>query len=153
MGRMDIHTQEPASLDLIARYIAAIQQRDAAALQALRAPTFVLDWVHNDAFVDQPLSLEEANRFWQSWFAAFPEMDLEVTRTIAAEEVVVVQWIFTGTHAAPLGSPVFDPPLPPTGRTIRLRGISVYDIHGALIEKETMYIDLATLWVELGVQP
>jgi hypothetical protein len=108
--------------------------------------------VHSDAFVDQPLSLEEANRFWQTWFAAFPEMDLEVTRTLIADDVAVAQWIFTGTHAQPLGSPVFDPPLEPTQRTIRLRGISVYDIGGALIQRETMYIDLATLWVELGVQ-
>ena len=27
------------------------------------------------------------------------------------------------------------------------------DIEAGLISKETMYIDLATLWVELGVQP
>jgi hypothetical protein len=41
----------------------------------------------------------------------------------------------------------------PTGKTIRLRGVSVYDIQDELISKETMYIDFATLWVELGVTP
>jgi len=79
-------------------------------------------------------------------------MDYEVTRTIAAESVVVIQWTFTGTHDRPLGAPVFDPPLEPTNRTIRLRGVSIYDIKDLLINRETMYIDLATLWVELGIR-
>ena len=78
-------------------------------------------------------------------------MDYEVTRTIAAENVVVTQWTFIGTFSNTLGVPVFDPPQEPTGKTIRIRGISVYDITAELIQKETMYIDLATLYVELGV--
>ena len=97
------------------------------------------------------LSQEETNHFWPAWFAAFPEMDYEITRTIAAPNVVVTQWAFTGSHTQTLGAPVFDPPQQPTGKTIRIRGASVYDIQDGLIQKETMYIDLATLWVELEV--
>ena len=147
-------TQElpnPPSLSLIRDYIAALQTRDQQAMLDLCASDFALDWVHNDVFADRPLTHEKANQFWAAWFAAFAEMDFEVTRTIAAESVVVAQWIFTGTHTGPLGPPVFDPPENPTDKTIRLRGISVYDIAGDLIHKETMYIDLATLYVELGV--
>jgi steroid delta-isomerase-like uncharacterized protein len=141
------------SLEIIAKYASALYARDNAAMQNLRSPDFQLDWVHNDAFVNQPLNQAETAQFWPVWFAAFSEMDYEVTRTIAAEDVVVTQWIFTGTHVASLGPPVFDPPQEPTGKTIRIRGISVYDIEAGLIQKETMYIDLATLWVELGVTP
>jgi steroid delta-isomerase-like uncharacterized protein len=141
------------SLELISRYISALRECDNATMQRLRSPDFVLDWVHSDAFANKPLTQEETGQFWPAWFAAFPEMDYEVTRTIAAENVVVTQWIFTGTHAHPLGIPVFDSPQEPTGKTIRIRGISVYDIDTGLIHKETMYIDLATLWVELGVTP
>ena len=75
-----------------------------------------------------------------------------MTRTIAAETVVVTQWTFTGTHSGPLG-PLFpgatDRPL---GSTIRLRGLSIYDIGDGLIQRETAYIDMATLMVELGVE-
>jgi hypothetical protein len=78
-------------------------------------------------------------------------MDYEATRTIAADTVVVVQWTFTGTHDGVLGNPVFDPPLESTRRTIRLRGITVFELEEFLLNRETMYIDLATLWVELGV--
>jgi predicted ester cyclase len=76
----------------------------------------------------------------------------EVTRTIVAEHVVVTQWTFTGTNSGPL------PPLPveqeavPFGKTIRLRGASIYDIDAGLIQRETVYIDMATLVVELGVE-
>jgi steroid delta-isomerase-like uncharacterized protein len=121
-------------------------------MQNLRAPGFVLDWVHGDAFANQPLSQTETSKFWPAWFAAFPEMDFEVIRTIAAEDVVVIQWIFTGTHANTLGIPVFETPQEPTGKTIRLRGVSIFDIEAGLIQKETMYIDQATLWVELDVK-
>lgn len=141
------------SLAVITKYITALRARDNAAMQDLRSSDFVLDWVHNDAAANRPGTLEVANQFWSVWFRAFPEMDYEITRTIAAENVVVTQWVFTGTQAGPLGLPVFDPPLEQTGKTIRLRGISVYDIQAGFITKETMYIDLATLWVELGVTP
>lgn len=143
----------PAALPVVAEYAAALAAGDNRRMNTLRAPNFILDWVHGDAFEDGPLSAEDTSRFWPSWFAGFPEMDYEITRTIAAETVVVVQWIFTGTHTATLGPPIFENPLPPTGRTIRFRGISVYDVQGGQIQRETTYMDLATLMVELGVTP
>jgi steroid delta-isomerase-like uncharacterized protein len=139
------------SLPLINDYVSALLEKDTKAMQQLRSADFVLDWVHGDAFENQPLTQEETSQFWPVWFAAFSEMDYEITRTIAAEDVVVSQWVFTGTHDGVLGAPVFDPPQQPSEKTIRIRGVSVYDIHDGQIQKETMYIDLATLWVELGV--
>jgi steroid delta-isomerase-like uncharacterized protein len=141
------------SLEIINQYVTALCARNTDGMQALRDPDFVLDWVHADAFADQPLTHAQTNQFWPAWFAAFSEMDYEVNRAIAAESVVVVQWTFTGTHDGSLGSPIFDPPLAPTGRTIQIRGVSVYDLETGKIQKEAMYIDLATLWVELGVTP
>lgn len=145
------HPIPPDALLLIERYVAALAAGDGAAMKQLRAPDYVLDWVHGDAFQDGLLSAEDTESFWPAWFAGFPEYDYEVTRTIAAEQVVVTQWIFTGTHSAPLGSPVFDPPHLPTGRTVRFRGVSFYDVRAGLIARETTYLDLATLFVELGV--
>ena len=113
----------------------------------------MLDFVHRDAFESGALSVEETNRFWPSWFVAFPEHDFEVTRTIAAEEVVVTQWDFTGTNSGPLEFPFFEKPIEPTGRTIRFRGVSILDVSDGLTQRETLYIDLATLMVELGLEP
>lgn len=143
----------PASLDVISHYLAALSISDHAAMQTLRHADFVLDWVHGDAFDDPVMTHDQTNQFWPAWLSAFSEMDYEVTRTIASESVVVVQWTFTGTQDGLLGAPIFEPALEPSGKTICFRGISVYDIAESLIRRETMYIDLATLWVELGVTP
>jgi steroid delta-isomerase-like uncharacterized protein len=132
--------------------VAALASADSERMNALRSQDFVLDFVYSDAFESGPLSEKETEAFWPAWFAGFPEMDFEVTRTIAAEKVVVTQWVFTGTNSGPLGSPIFKSGREPTDRTIRFRGVSIYDVHGGLIQRETTYMDLATLMVELGVE-
>ena len=139
------------ALDVISKYVAALATGDSERMNSLRSSNFVLDFVHGDAFEDGPLSVEETEKFWPGWLAGFPEMDFEVTRTIAGDEVVVTQWIFTGTNSGPLEPPIFENRREPTGRTIRFRGVSIYDVNDGLIQRETMYMDLATLMVELGV--
>ena len=141
-----------SSLEVTAQYVAALAGGDTERMNTLRSGDFELDFVYGDAFASEPLSSEETKQFWPTWLVGFTEMDYEVTRTIAADEVVVTQWVFTGTHNKPLGPPIFDPPVEPTGRTIMVRGVSIYDVSGGLIKRETAYIDLATIMVELGVQ-
>ena len=142
----------PAALDLVSQYVAALASGDSDRMNALRSQDFVLDFVYSDAFESGPLSEKETEAFWPVWFAGFPEMDFEVTRTIAAEKVVVTQWVFTGTNSGPLEPPIFESRREPTDRTIRFRGVSIYDVRGGLIQRETTYMDLATLMVELGVE-
>ena len=144
--------QTPAALDVTSAYVAALAARDSARMKALRAPGFALDFVHGDASQAEPLSAEDTMQFWSAWFVAFPELDYEVTRTIAADQVVVTQWTFTGTNSGPLAPTMLGEIAEPLGKTIRLRGLSVYDISDGLIRRETAYIDLATFLVELGVE-
>ena len=56
---------------------------------ALRSPGFVMDFVHGDVFRDEPLSEDATKQFWLAWFHAFPGGNFEVTRTIAAQNVIV----------------------------------------------------------------
>ena len=90
--------------------------KDIDGIQRLLSEDFVLDYVHADASQETPISAEGTRLFWPAWFAAFTESDFEGTRTIVAAEVVVTQWIFTGTHDGRLEPLTFDPPLEPTGR-------------------------------------
>lgn len=140
------------ALEVASDYVAALAAQDNERMNSLRSPDFVLDFVYGDVFEDEPLSVEETKKFWPSWFVAFPEMDYQVTRTIAAPQVVVTQWTFTGTNAGPLGPPISGERIEPSGRTVRLRGVSIYDISDGLIQRETTYMDLATILVELGVE-
>ena len=142
----------PSALDVVSLYVSALAARDSARMQALRSPTFALDFVHGDASEAHPLSGEETMQFWSAWFVAFPELDYQVTRTIAAPSVVVTQWVLTGTNSGPLTPPVLDRETDALGRTVRLRGVSIYDVADGLIQREAAYLDLATLMVELGVE-
>lgn len=139
------------ALEATSQYVAALAVADTDRMNALRSSNYVLDFVYGDASESGPLSLEETKEFWPSWLAGFPDMDYEVTRTIAAEDVVVTQWTFTGTNSKPLGPPIFEQLLAPSGRTVMFRGVSIYDIGDGLIQHETTYMDLATIMVELGV--
>lgn len=140
------------ALEVTSQYTAALAAGATDRMNALRSPDFVLDFVYGDASESGPLSLEETKNFWPAWLAGFPEMDYEVTRTIAASDVVVTQWIFTGTNTEPFGPEIFEQPFAPTGRTVMFRGVSIYDIADGLIQRETSYMDLATIMVELGVE-
>lgn len=136
-------------LATVSKYNQAMIAADADTLHSLRSDDFTLDFVHDDAFEDSSKTLDETRQFWPTWVNSFSEMDYEVTRTIVAPEVVVVQWVFTGIHTGEIGKPVFERPIPPSGKAFHLRGISVFDFHGSLIRKETIYIDQATLMLEL----
>jgi steroid delta-isomerase-like uncharacterized protein len=140
------------SLKIVAEYVAALSASDSARLNSIRASDFKYDFLSGDGFESSSLSLEEMKQFWPSWFAGFQENDYEVIRTVAAEDVVVTQWIFTGTHDNELGLPMFTDPPAPTGITIMIRGVSIYDIGDGLIKRETTYFDLATTLAELGIQ-
>lgn len=140
-----------SSLEVVSAYTQALAAGDSQRMGELRAKDFKLDFVSQDAWGSVPLSGEEPKNFWSAWFEGFPEMDFQVNRTIAAETVIVTQWTFTGTNTGPV-PPIIESQREPTGKTIRFRGISVYDIAAGLIQRETTYIDLGTLLVELGVE-
>ena len=139
-----------SALEVASEYVAALAARDSHSMNSLRSKEFVLEFVHRDAF-ENPLSTDDTQTFWPNWFVAFPELDVEVTRTIAGDEVVVSQWTFTGTNTGPLQGILGRGPIESTGKTIRVRGASFFDIRDGLIQHETIYIDVATLMVELGV--
>ena len=142
-----------SALDVVSEYVAAMKDTDFPRMNRLRSNDFVLDFIHNDAAGGGPMSAEDTEKFWPVWFAGFPGgYDYEVTRTVAAEDVVVTQWTFTGDNTGPVEPPIIvEEKLEPTGRTIQLRGVSVYDIADGLITRETLYIDYATLLVEFGI--
>jgi steroid delta-isomerase-like uncharacterized protein len=151
MPENHINTSQSTALEVVAAYTEALASGDNLRMEQLRAENFVLDFVNQDAWGAAPLTGEEPGSFWDAWFEGFPQMDFRVTRTIAAEQVVVTQWVFTGTNTGPV-PPIIESQLEPTGRTICFRGISVYDIADGLIQRETTYIDLGTLLVELGIR-
>ena len=131
-------------------YLTALRNMSTIDMNSFRTNDFEFDFVHKDATQAGPQSSAYTKQFWPAWFKAFPEMDFEVTRTIVADQVAVIQWIFTGENSGSLVPPLVKTPFEPTNRVVRLRGMTVFDFEEELIRKETTYFDLATLLVELG---
>ena len=142
----------PTAFDVVSQLVAAMADRDIETMQSLHAEDYVVDWVYGDAFENPPVRAEESAAFFPAWFVGFEDIDYDIRRTIAGEAVVVTEWVFTGTHTGPLGPPVFEEGLEPTGRTVQFRGATIYDVAEGLIRRETVYMDLATLFVELGAR-
>ncbi len=139
------------TLDIISAYWSALAAGDGARMSDLHGEDYVLDLVHRDAFASKPISDERTSTFWPSWFDSFSDMDYQVARTIAAESMAITEWIFRGAHTGPITPPVFERRMAATGRTIQFRGATFYDIQHGLIQRETIYLDLGTVLVELGV--
>jgi len=150
--KKQIPKDNPSAFEIVSQFVAALAAQDTSTMQSLHAQDYNVDWVYGDAFENPPSSAAESAAFFPAWLAGFDEIDYEVKRTIAAEKVVVTEWIFTGTHTGPLGPPVFEERFAPTGRTIQFRGVTIYDVGEGLIQRETIYMDLATLLVELGAR-
>jgi predicted ester cyclase len=137
---------------IAAQYAAARAAQQEERLHVLRAGCYQLDAVYLDAYGVAPQALPEGTDIYRALFSACPDGDLAVTRTIAGAQVVVQEWTFSGTHTGraehwALRGRMHEQP---TGSQVRLRGISIYDISGGLIQRETIYLDQATLLVGLG---
>ena len=141
-----------AQIKLIEAYVEAATAGDAAAMADYWAEDFAFDAVHRDSYGGDLLNSSASLEFWRTWFAAFSEFDWEHTRTIVTESTVVSEWIFTGKHDSPLDEN-FGFAVPASDRVIRFRGTTIYELNGDRIARETMYMDLATLMVELGITP
>ena len=75
-----------------------------------------------------------------------PDEVVEIRKvTEGANNTVVVEWVFRGTHTGDA------PGWPAQGEAVNLIGVSVCDMDGDLIKEERVYWDTATLLAGAGV--
>lgn len=139
-----------SSIDVITDYLDAAAAGDARAMADLCGVDFVFDVVHRDAEGRDPFNPEGALRFLQNWFAAFSSFDWEINRAIDAGDIAVVEWTFMGKQDGPLDG-LFRFPVPVSNKVVRFRGASFFECKDGKISYLTLYMDLATIMVELGI--
>lgn len=82
----------------------------------------------------------------QGLIDAVPDEVVEVRKvTEGSNGTVVVEWVFTGTHANDA------PGWPSKNEKVELVGVSVCDMDGDLIREERVYWDTATLLAGAGL--
>jgi steroid delta-isomerase-like uncharacterized protein len=76
---------------------------------------------------------------------AFPDFHYHVERTHYADDAVVVEGRFTGTHEGPWRG------LPATGRKVDFPMLVIFRFEGAAMMGERIFFDLLTMLGQLGV--
>jgi steroid delta-isomerase-like uncharacterized protein len=80
--------------------------------------------------------------------AAFPDLEIEVTRVIAVDRVVVAEWIRRGTfNGADFQG------LPANGARFESPAAGFFEIDNGLVKRLTVYTDMNKLGRDLGLIP
>ena len=91
---------------------------------------------------------EEIKAYFTELFAAIPDFDMTIDRTLAHENNVLVQWRVSGTFE---GGPLMG--IDPTGRRLELRGLDWLEVEGEKIVRNTAFADGAALARGMGLLP
>jgi steroid delta-isomerase-like uncharacterized protein len=90
---------------------------------------------------------EAVRRTLERYFAAFPDLHFTAEETIIQGNRLAVTWSAQGTHRGHLMN------IPPTGRTVVVRGITVMTIEGNQAKRGIFMWDVAGLLRSIGLLP
>ncbi len=98
-----------------------------------------------------PIKGQEGIKNWiVSTRAAFPDFQMAFEEIIIKGDKVVTRWITTGTHTGNLKMPFIN--LPPTGKKVRLSGISIGRIENRKTVEEIVVFNVLDMFQQLGFQ-
>jgi predicted ester cyclase len=82
--------------------------------------------------------------------AAFPDARWDVEEMLVTGDKVMTRWIGSGTHKGVLQG---NPPLPPTGKKVKVTGVWIHRIIGGKIVESWNHWDMLGMLHQLGVRP
>lgn len=77
----------------------------------------------------------------------FPDFDITLEDIVAEDDKVVKRWVFEGTHSGEFAG------IPPTGKKITMRGITLYRLAQGRISEMYWNYDVFGLLQQLGAIP
>jgi steroid delta-isomerase-like uncharacterized protein len=130
-------------MEMVHRYFHAWNQHDPAGIAA----AFVEGGTYEDPSTGRPLQGEEIAAYADSLFTAFPDLAFQpVAESLFRPGTLAAQWSMGGTNRGPfLG-------MPPTGKTVSLRGADFITIEAGGIRSVQGYFDQRTFAEQLGLQ-
>ena len=122
--------------------IAALNRQDVDAVMAF----YTQDVVFDDISAPEPLRGAAAMRqFMEDLYVAFPDAHVDLQNVFSDGRFVAAEYEFAGTHHGEFAGK------PGTGKTFRIKAMSVYDYDGSQFTRETFYWDSASLLAQLGL--
>lgn len=137
--RQDQDRDEPRS-NLAQRWVDAWNSHDANAV----ADLFTRDALYEDVpFGIVNRGSEQIRAFAQFFFTVVPDLHVNLVNSSLKGRHGTIEWVFSGTDQGVYG----------TGKTFAVRGVTVLEVRGARISRNSDYFDLATMLRQLGLLP
>jgi predicted ester cyclase len=105
------------------------------------------DYVDHAALPGQAPGLEGAKKKWAMYLAGIPDLGVTIEEMVAEGDKVGVRRSYAGTHGGRCWG------VPPTGKQVRIGGISIFRLTGGKIAEHWEQLDRLTLMQQLGVIP
>jgi predicted ester cyclase len=94
---------------------------------------------------------EATTQYAMSWLNAFGDARITVHHEIVAGDWVVQEYVFEGTHTAPLQTPAGE--VPATNRHLRGRGVQIVRVAAEVVGDVRLYFDQMDVMTQLGLMP
>ena len=135
------------NLRLLEEAIAAFNARDLDRWQDFYTDDIV---VWNTMNPEPARGKADFRRQTEDLLAGFPDAQLEVTNAVSSGDQVATEVEFRGTNTGTLNNPGM-PPLPPTGREVRMRTAAFATIRDSKIAGLRQYPDGLGMVTQLGL--
>ncbi len=128
---------------VVREYFEAIARRDVEAMAACWAPDGE-DHIAGQVDAVGPGGVRE---YFESVFAAFPDLDTRVQSMITEGDRSAVHWVATGTHLGTLWG------VAGTGKRVRFEGIDMLHARDGLLDRNDAVPDAMSLARQIGLLP
>lgn len=128
---------------VVRRFVEALSQGDMETAMGLIAP----EYVDTDAPPATPPGPDGWLQTHRVFFDAFPDLRIAISDQVAEGDRVVSHWTARGTHTGDLLG------LPPTGKTVDLRGISLGRIADGRFVENLDIVDRLSMLQQLDALP
>ncbi len=119
-------------------------EKNFEAVEKYVSPTYQIKLDTADPWEGKTLTHQEFKQRLNFSFGSFPDINFEITSLIEEQDHVAITWVLTGTNNGPIGE------LPPTNKSIRTTGMTIYHFTNELISGHTQVFDRMTVMKQLG---
>jgi len=95
--------------------------------------------------------IPDLERYLESWWKAFPDASISIGKVVESGDQAVGEMTYRGTQTGPLVGPAGE--IPPTGKSVELRGAAWITIKDGKIARFDGYYDTMSMMVQLGLMP
>ena len=108
---------------------------------------YAADFVSHSAQPGLPPGIEGEKQFVRMYLGAFPDTHMVIEDQVAEGDKVVTRWTATGTHKGELMG------IPPTGKQVKVSGITIDRLRGGKIVEEWASFDQLGMLQQIGAVP